>query len=127
MKLQPDRLDNSLNVIAGYTGAGVTVNGELRSASVLVPWSGEVAAWPASRIEDLSAEHFQTVADLLPEVVLLGTGSRIRFARPIVLRPLIERGIGVETMDTPAACRTYNILVSEGRSVVAVLLLEPVK
>jgi uncharacterized protein len=127
VKLQPDRLDNSLNVIAGYTGEGITVNGELRSASVVVPWSGDVAAWPASQVEELSEEHFQAVADLSPEVVLLGTGPRIRFAHPSVLRPLIDRGIGVETMDTPAACRTYNILVSEGRSVVAVLLLDSVK
>ena len=127
MKLQPDRLDNSLNVIAGYTGAGLTVNGELRSTSVLVPWSGNISEWPARQVEQLSAEHFRAVADLLPEVVLLGTGARIRFARPAVLRPLIDRGIGVETMDTPAACRTYNILVSEGRSVVAVLLLDAVK
>jgi hypothetical protein len=58
------------------------------------------------------------------ELVIFGSGSRIRFAAPAVLRPLIERGIGIETMDTAAACRTYNVLASEGRAVVAALLIE---
>ena len=114
-------------MIAGYTDAGVTINSEFRRASVLVPWTGAITAWPVHRVDDLTPEQFQAVAHLNPEVVLLGTGPRIRFASAAVLRPLIDRGIGVETMDTPAACRTYNILVSEGRSVVALLLLDPVK
>ncbi len=59
-----------------------------------------------------------------PELVIFGSGERIRFVAPALLRPLIERGIGVETMDTGAACRTYNVLASEGRTVVAALLLE---
>jgi uncharacterized protein len=56
--------------------------------------------------------------------VIFGSGARLRFAPPAWLRALIERRIGVETMDTAAACRTYNVLVSEGRAVVAALLVE---
>lgn len=124
MKLQPDRI-TSANVISAFGPEGMTVNGQLLSGSAIVPHTGDVLAWPVNRLEDLTAEHFEAVARLAPEVVLLGSGARLRFARPELLRPLIERRIGVETMDTAAACRTYNILVSEGRAVVAALLLEP--
>ena len=61
---------------------------------------------------------------LAPELVIFGSGQRLRFVAPALLRPLIERRVGVETMDTAAACRTYNVLASEGRAVVAALLLE---
>ena len=62
--------------------------------------------------------------ELKPELVIFGSGSRIRFVRPALLRALIERRIGIETMDTGAACRTYNVLLAEGRSVLAALLFE---
>ena len=62
---------------------------------------------------------------LRPELVIFGSGARHRFVPAALLRGLIERGIGVETMDTAAACRTYNVLASEGRAVLAVLLLDP--
>ncbi|AKJ29049.1 Mth938-like domain-containing protein [Caldimonas brevitalea] len=124
MKLQPDRID-SANVIGAHAADGVTINGQLHTSSVIVPWTGEVLPWPCSALEDLRAEHFEQVARLKPEVVLFGSGTRLRFVRPEALRPLVEAGIGMETMDTPAACRTYNVLVSEGRSVVAALLIQP--
>lgn len=124
MKLQPDRIDSS-NVIGARGPDGLTINGQMHQTSVVVPWKGQVSTWNCSRVEDVRAEHFERVAELAPEVVLFGSGSRLRFAKPEALRPLIERGIGVETMDTAAACRTYNILVSEGRSVVAALVVEP--
>ena len=93
--------------------------------SVLVPWRGEVKAWAPAAVEQLSAEHFEQVLALRPELVIFGSGPRIRFISPALIRSLIERGIGVETMDTAAACRTYNVLVAEGRSAVAALLVEP--
>ncbi|HWP20902.1 MAG TPA: Mth938-like domain-containing protein [Burkholderiaceae bacterium] len=123
MKLQPDRLEGT-NMISGYDRESISVNGQPRASSVLVPAQGDVRDWECRKLEDLRAEHFERVAELAPEVVIFGSGARLRFPPPSLLRPLIERGIGVETMDTPAACRTYNILVSEGRSVVAALLVE---
>lgn len=123
MKLQPDRI-TSANVISGYTPQQIAINGQPWTESALVPWSGEVTPWPVGRAEALAAAHLEPIARLMPELVILGTGTRQRFLRPEVLRPLIEAGIGFEMMDTAAACRTYNILVSEGRSVVAALLLE---
>jgi uncharacterized protein len=94
------------------------------TSSVVVPWQGEVRAWEAARFDDLTAAHFERIAALAPEVVLFGSGSRLRFPSPALIRALIERRIGFETMDSAAACRTYNVLVSERRSVVAAILIE---
>ena len=123
MKLQADRPDGP-NAITRHGPGGVLVNGcEYRSSSI-IPWQGNVTAWPVQRFEDLSEAHFAALANLAPELVIFGTGARLRFAAPAQLRRLIERGIGVETMDTAAACRTYNVLLAEGRAVVAALLFE---
>jgi len=101
----------------------VSINGEVHTHSVLVPSDAPMQPWPPARLTDLTAEHMATLVDLRPEVVILGSGPTLRFAHPSVLRPLYEAGIGVETMDTVAACRTWNILVSEGRRVLAALLI----
>lgn len=75
--------------------------------------------WPVDRIEDLRQEHLNAILELKPELVILGTGSRIIFPEAEILMPIHEQQIGVEVMDTAAACRTYNILMAEGRFVVA--------
>jgi uncharacterized protein len=124
MKLQADRIEGQ-NAIARHGNEGVLVNGVEHRRSVIVPWTGAVAPWPADRFEALTPAHFADLLALAPELVIFGSGARIRFVRPALLKPLIERRIGVETMDTAAACRTYNVLLSEGRSVVAALLFEP--
>ena len=123
MKLHAERIEGT-NAIARHAADGVIVNGVEHRSSVVVPWAGTVQAWPATRFEDLAEAHFEALARLRPELVVFGSGSRIRFVRPALLRPLIDARIGIETMDTPAACRTYNVLLAEGRSVVAALLFE---
>ena len=123
MKLQADRIEG-LNAIARHGPDGVIVNGVEHRHSVVVPWRGSVQPWPVHDFASLSAAHFEMVAALAPELVVFGSGSRIRFPAAQWTRALIERRIGVETMDTAAACRTYNVLLAEGRSVVAVLLFE---
>jgi uncharacterized protein len=123
MKLQADRIAGQ-NAIARHGSEGVMVNGVEYTRSVVVPWQGPVAAWPADEFTALGAEHFAALAELKPELVIFGSGSRLRFPTPAWLRPLIEQRIGFETMDTAAACRTYNVLLAEGRSVVAALLFE---
>jgi len=131
VKLQPDRIEgvNSITAHApgvvrvapqGSPGAGALLSFE---ESVVVPWQGEVLAWQCPAFEALTAAHFERIAALGPEVVIFGSGARLRFLAPALLRPLLARGVGVETMDTGAACRTYNVLVGERRSVVAALLL----
>ena len=124
MKFQPDT-PAGVNVVTRHEPGRVWVGGSAYDHSVLLPWVGAVAPWPASAFDDLGAAHFERLLALTPELVIFGSGARLRFAPPAWLRALIERRIGVETMDTPAACRTYNVLVSEGRSAVAALLLAP--
>jgi uncharacterized protein len=123
MKLQADRIAGQ-NAIARHGSEGVMVNGIEHTRSVIVPWQGDVIAWPVSAFEALAAEHFAALVALAPELVIFGSGRRLRFPAAACLRPLIERRIGFETMDTAAACRTYNVLLDEGRSVVAALLFE---
>ena len=123
MKLHADRIEGQ-NAIARHGPDGVLVNGAEHRSSVLVPASGDVVAWPVAAFGALTEAHFEAVAALAPELVIFGSGPRIRFPHPSLLKPLIARRIGVETMDTPAACRTYNVLLAEGRAVVAALLFE---
>ena len=123
MKFQPDRLEG-VNAVSGHDAGRLWINGVEWSRSVLLPWRGEPVVWPVGRLDELTAAHFEQVLPLQPELVIFGSGSRLRFVSPALQRALIEQRIGVETMDTAAACRTYNVLASEGRSVVAVLLIE---
>jgi uncharacterized protein len=123
MKLQADRIEGQ-NAVQRHSSEGVIVNGVEHRSSVVVPWQGEVATWPVDAFDALSAEHFALLAERAPEIVIFGSGARIRFVKPALLRPLIERRIGIETMDTAAACRTYNVLLAEGRSVVLAALFE---
>ena len=123
MKLQPDKFD--VQSITGYGPGWVGINSDKVINSVVVGSRGERLEWNCSRFEDLSPEHFAQLAAMGPELVIFGSGSRIRFPHPLWLKPLMAQRIGIETMDTQAACRTYNILAQEGRHVVAALLLEP--
>lgn len=124
MKLHADRLEG-VNAVFGHGPGELSVNGTLYHHALIVPSKGEVLAWNADGFDALTPAHFQAVADLKPELVIFGSGARIRFPQAALLRPLIERGVGVETMDTGAACRTYNVLASEGRSVVLAALVTP--
>ncbi|MCP5283847.1 MAG: Mth938-like domain-containing protein [Burkholderiaceae bacterium] len=124
MKFQPDTLPG-VNVLTRHEPGRVWIGPTPYAHSVLVPHRGDVLHWEATRFEDLTAAHFDALIALAPEVVLFGSGARLRFPQPAWLRGLIERRIGVETMDTAAACRTYNVLAAEGRSVAAALLVAP--
>ncbi len=121
MKLQADRIDGQ-NAIARHGPDGVIVNGVEYTCSVVVPWQGEVAPWPVASFEELQALHFDKIIEARPQVVIFGSGARLRFPPPRVLSGLMKARIGFETMDNAAACRTYNVLLAEGRSVVAALL-----
>ena len=121
MKMRADRIEGQ-NAISRHGPDGVIVGGVAYTESVIVPWQGEVLPWHAASFEALGADHFARLVELRPELVVFGSGPRLRFPAPALLRPLIDAGIGFETMDTAAACRTYNVLFAEGRSVVAALV-----
>lgn len=125
MKFEPDTPKDA-NVVSRHEPGRVWVGNVVFDHSVLVPWRGTVCDWPVVRFDDLQASHFDAIAELQPEVVVFGSGARLRFARPALMARLMAARIGVETMDTAAACRTYNVLASEGRRVLAALLVEPI-
>jgi len=122
MKLQPDRFDTL--AINAYGPGWIAVNGQRMEHSLIVSSQGRMENWNCDGLASLSAEHFDRLADDLPELVVFGSGARLSFISPALLRGLIAKGIGVETMDTMAASRTYNILAGEGRKVVAALIIE---
>ncbi len=123
MKLHADRIDGR-NAISRHSLSGVIVNGQAYTHSLIVPSDGEVLAWPVDRFESLDAGHFEMLGAYRPQLVVFGSGSRLRFPAPRLLAGLMKARIGIETMDTAAACRTYNVLLSEGRAVVAALLFD---
>jgi uncharacterized protein len=122
MKLQPDKSD--VQTLTAHGPGWVAINNERVESSVVVGSRGERFEWDCSRYDQLGAEHFAQLAALGAELIIFGSGARIRFPQAAWLQPLMAQRTGVETMDTPAACRTYNILASEGRHVVAALLVE---
>ena len=126
MKLQPDRLDvqSILGYGPGWVGLGHNGVAEKIEHSIVIGSRGEKFDWNCARFDDLTAEHFALLAATLPELVIFGSGTRLRFPPPAFLRALMDQRIGIETMDTLAACRTYNILAGEGRQVIAALLIE---
>ncbi len=111
------------NTFTGYGEDHVMINARRYEHSLIVLPDRLLTDWAATSFETLAAAHLLPLLELNPEVVLLGTGNLLRFPRPDILRPLIDARVGVEVMDVRAACRTYNILVSEDRKVAAALLL----
>lgn len=112
------------NLFTGYGAGYVSVNSVEHRTSLVVLPDQLILDWSARRFESLTAADFAPLATLGREILLLGTGAKIRFPRPEILRPLIEARVGVEVMDMQAACRTYNILAAEDRKVAAALLFE---
>ncbi len=121
MKLHADKAD--LYAITAYGDGWVTINGQRHSQSLVLSSTDGVQPWNCGRFDELTPAHFDTLLTNRPELVVFGSGSRLRFARPALLQSLMAQRVGVETMDTAAACRTYNILAGEGRRVTAALLI----
>lgn len=122
MKLHLQSADG-VNVIHHYGQGKIAVNAEIYTRALIVLPQRIVPDWEPQRVEDLTCAHFEQIARLAPEIVLLGTGTRLRFPKPALSAALAERQIALEVMDTGAACRTYNILMGEGRQVAAALLI----
>lgn len=109
-----------------FTGVGpgrVRVGEQWFSCSLVVSAAQLVPDWPAASAATLDLEGLAPALQLAPEILVLGTGDRIRFPDGALFAALAARGIGLEVMDTAAACRTYNVLVNEDRPVVAALIL----
>lgn len=122
MKFAQDSQDDGY-VITAYDIDSVSINGQTFKQSLVVANAQLNENWDLVGIESLTPEHIELVLSFEPELILIGTGSKLIFPAVEVYSSIIERGIGVDFMDTGAACRTYNILMSEGRDVVAGLIL----
>jgi uncharacterized protein len=125
MKLHLDN-PGSRNLVTGYGPGYVAINHRQYATSLILLPDRIVEPWGTSGFEALAEGDFEAIRALGPEILLLGTGERQRFPAPGLLRPLIEARIGYEVMDLPAACRTFNILMAEGRRVAAALLIEAI-
>ncbi|HRP96325.1 MAG TPA: Mth938-like domain-containing protein [Rhodocyclaceae bacterium] len=123
MKLNLESNPN-LNLVTGYGVDHVLINKVRHDGNLMLTAERIVGNWAPGGFDALRVEDFAAVVELDPEVVIIGTGSRLRFPRHALLRPLIDAGIGFEVMDLAAACRTYNILATEGRAVAATLLFD---
>ena len=110
-------------LITGYANGWISVNYQRFEHSIIVMPDTVLTDWPVKDFDVLSAQHFETIAAHQPEVVLLGTSASHRFIHPKLIIALTNANIAVECMTTDAACRTYNILMSEGRKVAAALIL----
>lgn len=122
VKLHLNSADNHYQ-FTGYGDDHVLVNGQrFDFGLVLGPSLLEQEIFRALNFEALEVGHFEWLRQQQPEIILLGTGPRLRFPHPSLTRPLLESRIGLEVMDTGAACRTYNLLAGEGRKVLAAIL-----
>ena len=121
MRFAQDPLPNQ-NSIRAYEQGRIQVNETIVDRHVVVTAERLIADW-APAFAELRPAHLEALRDLEPEVLLLGTGARLRFPGPDCMSVFLQQGVGVEVMDTAAACRTYNILLGEGRRVVAALFM----
>ncbi len=121
MKLRVAATENQ-NTFTAYGDGYVSVNAVRYTGNVLVLPDRLVAEWTQSTVETMSIADFALLADLDADIIILGTGKLARFPRAELRRPFVERQKGLEVMDVQAACRTYNVLISEGRRVAAGLV-----
>jgi len=114
--------DPATRMIRAYAASSITTSREtVTTPVVLAP--GSIAEWPPTSAAAITAEHVAQLVALEPEVIIIGTGAKLVFPPQTALAPARAKRIGIEVMDTAAACRTYNLLVTDGRKVVAGLLM----
>ncbi|MCW8854464.1 MAG: Mth938-like domain-containing protein [Gammaproteobacteria bacterium] len=122
MKFSED-FNSGSQVIDRYDDNSITINEKMFTQSLIVSNFQIIENWPVSEINDLSNQSLQAILELQPEVIIIGTGKQILFPRPENYSSIINMGIGIEFMNTGAACRTYNVLLSEDRKVAAGIII----
>ena len=112
------------NIIRAFSQTSIKINDKEFNASLIVTADKIISPWHPTTLQDLKPEHWDPFFELQLDLILLGTGKYLRFPAPEVTQPIIERQIGLEIMNTAAACRTYNIVVSDGRRVAAAIIFD---
>jgi uncharacterized protein len=110
--------------VTAYDDQSVEFNSIRHTTSLLVLPEVAPTDWPVASFDTLTAEHFEHIASFTPDVVICGTGQRQHFVHPKLIAALTSQRIGIECMSNQAACRTYNILMAEGRKVALALIFE---
>ncbi len=123
MKFHLQTGDGEDRIIRGYGPGEIRVGGQIYRNSIVVTPQRILQDILPQQCDRLDASHFEMLAGLKPELVILGTGRTLRFPPPQITVSLMRASIGLEVMDTAAACRTYNILMGEDRRVAAALLM----
>ncbi len=123
MKLHVDPRSH-LNTVTAYGPGFIEINAVRHTGHVIVTPSAPVTAWNVTQFDALGATDLEALLAYESDLVLLGTGTRQRLLHPRIGAALMNARVGLEVMNTPAACRTYNILMAEGRRVLAALLQE---
>jgi len=113
-----------LNLFTAYGDDYIAVNQEKYSTNLILMPESIIPDWTSAKLDSLTEADMQKLLELGTEIILLGTGNRLRFPPGALLRPFAAAGIGLDVMDLQAACRTYNILAAEGRKVAAALLFD---
>lgn len=121
MKLHRDSTDGHYS-FTGYGDDYVAINGKNHQGNLVLLPRRLIQDWTDATFDNLTQADFDFLAELKMEIMILGTGAKQRFPHPQLLQGLMRAGVGLEVMNTQAACRTYNILVAEGRSVGCALL-----
>lgn len=122
MKLHTDPRPG--NTVTAHGEGYVAINGERYSGSLIVQPDAIDTEWQVQTVASLDASHIERLLATGAEILILGTGKRQQFPALALLKPVMAAGRTVDVMDTSAACRTYNILMSEGRTVAAALIIE---
>ena len=122
MKLSLD--DNTAAfLVHEYTSSYIRVNNVQHTNSIIISYNALLPEWPPQSMDQLTDDHIIEILKNDPEMILLGTGEKIQFPHPKILQAAYKRNVGVEIMDTAAACRTFNMLAADGRKVVAGLII----
>jgi uncharacterized protein len=119
-----EELITGRNSIQAYQSDQITINERNYHQSLILSATEIITPWPVTNIDELSPENMQDIVDQKPEVILLGTGEKQLFPDIEIIGYFVQLGLGLEIMNTGAACRTFNILVAEDRQVVAAIILD---
>ena len=122
--MQFTREQNSAITVRQVEPGQLRIGNDLVRTNVLLTADREIRKWAIENIEQLSESDLDAILEAAPEMIVVGTGWRSVFPQRELVFALARRGIGFETMDTPAACRTFNILINEGRRAAAALIVE---
>ena len=123
MKIELDTSVDDHYRIDAYQSGLISINGVQYTSSLIISPGKVIPDWPPTTFTDLASQHIEQIIQMKPEIIILGTGEQLYFPAPELIARIFEFEIGLEVMDTGAACRCYNLLISDKRNVAAGLIM----